>query len=53
MEILLPKFEDEGYHEWIAAHVDNHMVHIIRTLNWKQRYYNPSHNKVVLGTHLA
>ena len=53
VEFLLPKSEGEGYHEWIAAHVRSYMVHIIRTLNWKPRYYNPSHNNVVLGNHVA
>ena len=50
---LLPRFEGENYYEWIAARVRSYMLHIIRKLGWKPKYYNPSNDKVVLGTHIA
>jgi len=50
---LLPRFEGEGYYEWIAARVRSYMLHIIRKLGWKPKYYKPSNDKVVLGTHIA
>ena len=50
---LLPTFEGEGYYEWIAARARSYMLHIIRKLGWKPKYYNPSNDKVDLETHIA
>ena len=53
VELLLPGFDGEGYFEWIGARMQNYMIHIIRTQDYKPRYYNPASDKVIMGNHVA
>jgi hypothetical protein len=48
---LLSNSKDEGYFKRIAVRARTYMTHIIQTLNYQPRYYTPSHNKVILGSH--
>lgn len=57
-EWLLPCFGkgDEvkiGYFEFIADGIRNYMLHIIKTKDFKPKYYNPATGLVVTGQHVA
>jgi hypothetical protein len=57
-EWLLPRFGDGdeykiAYFEFIAARIRNYMLHIIKTKDYKPKYYNPAAGLVVLGDHIA
>ena len=56
-EWMLPRFtignSQQSYFEFIAARMRNYMLHIIRTKDYKPKYYNPAKEQVIKTHHVA
>ena len=52
-KFLLPNIEGEGYFGFIAARMNNYMLHIMETDGFKPSYYKLEEDKVILGDHVA
>jgi hypothetical protein len=55
-EWMLPRFgedEDVEYYDFIAARMRNYMIHIMRTKNFKPKYFNPAINLTIQADHVA
>ncbi len=53
---MLPRFgedEDVDYYDFIAARMRNYMIHIMRTKNFKPKYFNPAINLTIQADHVA
>ena len=55
LEWSLPRFEGESplLFDWIAAQMQNYMVHLIKPTCWKPYYCNLKSDIHILGDHVA
>jgi hypothetical protein len=52
-EWLLPTIGGNPYFEWLAARMRNYMVHLIRSKEYRPRYYNPAEGLVIEADHVT
>eukprot|EP00956_Cyclotella_meneghiniana_P038739 scaffold159386_cov22-Cyclotella_meneghiniana.AAC.1 len=52
-EMLLPRFGEQTYFEFIAARMRNYMLHIVANKNYKPKFYKPALGKKIEADHVA